>query len=253
MFHHNFEFEEKEIREEIKKHAKIINSYPTGNIHCNKNGKYYKHFLSSPKGLSYIPAKNKQLIGNLVQKRYHQAIISDLRKELTAIETYKNLMSCANEVENLLSDSHISSIFNDSISHEEDWSHSSYPPNTNHPETLIHKSMSGNILRSKSEVIIDMALFMHQISYRYECELPLGNHLLYPDFTIKHPLNDSLYYWEHFGMMDNADYVRDYLWKMDKYLNHNIIPGIHLITTYETKEHPLSADEVEHLIRHYFT
>ena len=33
---------------------------------------------------------------------------------------------------------------------------------------------------------------------------------------------------------------------------HGILPTINLITTYETKEHPLSAQNVQELITHYF-
>lgn len=62
----------------------------------------------------------------------------------------------------------------------------------------------------------------------------------------------KIYYWEHFGMMDNPDYTKDYLWKMQFYINHGIIPNINLITTYETKDFPLTADEVEHWIQRIF-
>ena len=42
-----------------------------------------------------------------------------------------------------------------------------------HPEHLICKSISGNMVRSKSEMMIDMLLFQHRIPFRYECALVL--------------------------------------------------------------------------------
>ena len=59
------------------------------------------------------------------------------------------------------------------------------------------------MLRSKSEAMIEQALFYANIPYRYECKLELDNKILYPDFTMLHPETKEKYYWEHMGMMDN--------------------------------------------------
>ena len=36
------------------------------------------------------------------------------------------------------------------------------------------------------------------------------------------------------------------------YCENGIIPGINLILTYETKENPLSIDQVEKIVKEYF-
>ena len=95
-------------------------------------------------------------------------------------------------------------------------------------------------LCSKSEALIDMALFSHLIPFRYECELSLGTHILYPDFTIRHPKTDDIYYWEHFGLMDNPSYCQNVSFKLQQYSLNGIIPSIQLITTYETGTHFLT-------------
>ena len=130
--------------------------------------------------------------------------------------------------------------------------HSPYEKNTKYQEPLIHKSLSGNLLRSKSEAIIDMLLYTNRIPFRYECELLLNDISMYPDFTIRHPRTGQTYYWEHFGMMENPAYSKNACSKLQLYTSHGIIPSIHLITTYETKENPLNADFAEKIIRHYF-
>ena len=86
------------------------------------------------------------------------------------------------------------------------------------------------------------------IPFRYECALHLGNTTLFPDFTIRHPKTGEFFYWEHFGMIDNATYCQNMTSKLQLYTAHGIIPSIQLITTYETKEHPLSAEMVENII-----
>ena len=129
---------------------------------------------------------------------------------------------------------------------------SSYEHNPNYPEQLLHKTSSGNLVRSKSETIIDMFLYTNQIPFRYECALHIGDTTVFPDFTIRHTQTGALYYWEHFGRMDDPSYYKNVFSKLQLYTSHGIIPSINLITTYETKENPLSSEVIEKIIEHYF-
>ena len=133
-----------------------------------------------------------------------------------------------------------------------DWMNSPYEHNPKHPEQLTHKTISGNYVRSKSEALIDMLLHINKIPFRYECALFLGDTTIYPDFTIKHPETGEIYYWEHFGMMDEPSYYKNAYSKLYLYTSNQIVPTIQLITTYETKQHPLNSETVEHLIQEYF-
>lgn len=117
---------------------------------------------------------------------------------------------------------------------------------------LLHKTISGNLVRSKSESLIDMLLYTHKIPFRYKCALQLGDITLYPNFTIRHPYTGHIFYWEHFGRMDDPTYCKNTYNKLQLYSSHRIIPSIHLITTYETQEYPLSTHTVEKVIQQYF-
>lgn len=108
------------------------------------------------------------------------------------------------------------------------------------------------MVRSKSEVMIDMILFQNKIPFRYEAPLQLGDTTIYPDFTIRHPHTGDTYYWEHFGLMDDPSYSKNAISKLHLYVNHGIIPSLRLITTYETKESPLSIDKIEKIVKEYF-
>lgn len=121
-----------------------------------------------------------------------------------------------------------------------------------YPENKIHKTSSGNKVRSKSEVLIDMVLYTHKIPFRYECELQLGDFKVYPDFTIMHPKTGKIIYWEHFGKMDDPKYNRNVGDRIQTYVNNGIVPSIDLIVTYETSTHPLAIDEVEKIVKEYF-
>ena len=109
------------------------------------------------------------------------------------------------------------------------------------------------MLRSKSEVIIDMLLYKYHIPFRYEAKLELCNGIeLYPDFTARHPRKGMTLYWEHFGLMDDEIYRNLACNKIRLYCENDIIPSVNLITTYETKNHPLDVCHVESIIKEYF-
>lgn len=105
------------------------------------------------------------------------------------------------------------------------------------------------MVRSKSESLIAVSLAQHQIPFRYECLLDINGQILYPDFTIMHPISQKIFYWEHFGMMDNFNYAKETLCKLQLYCENNIIPGKNLITTYETSSSPLCYDTIEKYIQ----
>lgn len=75
-------------------------------------------------------------------------------------------------------------------------------------------------------------MFLHnnQTPFRYECALHLGFETIYPDFTILHPLSKKIIYWEHFGLMDNENYIKNVCFKIQQYAQNGIIPSVNLIT-----------------------
>jgi ATP-dependent DNA helicase RecQ len=93
-----------------------------------------------------------------------------------------------------------------------------------------HQTLSGDFVRSKSEVII--ANILHQSRIPFEYEKPLtasdGSYRL-PDFTIE--WNGITYYWEHLGMLDVENYAREWEYKKAWYARN--FPGC-LITSQES-------------------
>ena len=52
--------------------------------------------------------------------------------------------------------------------------------------------------------------------------------------------------------MDDVNYSKNAGLKLQTYISNGIIPMVHLITTYETKDNPLSSDIIEGIINFYF-
>ena len=214
--------------------------------------------MTTRNACTYIPKKKRLLAEKLALKKLLLLQAKEIEQEKTAIDFYlRHHHSNTNrafhhltekpEYAELLSSQFIP--FNQELA---EWANSPYERNTSHPEQLQHKTSSGLTVRSKSETLIELLLRMHRIPFRYECALKLDEFVLYPDFTIRHPSTGELFYWEHFGMMDDSSYQKNAFSKLRLYAAHGILPTIHLITTYETKEHPLNAEHIETLIKQHF-
>ena len=76
--------------------------------------------------------------------------------------------------------------------------------------------------------------------------------MIYPDFTIRHPKTGKIYYYEHFGRMDDASYCKKACAKLELYSLNGIMPTIQLLATFETSDNPLTPEAVEQLVKQYF-
>jgi hypothetical protein len=100
----------------------------------------------------------------------------------------------------------------------------------------IHEALSGDMVRSKSEVIIANLLHQRVVPFRYEQLLMAGDgSVRLPDFTVTWA--GETWYWEHLGRLDLETYSARWAQKQAWY--ERWFPG-QLVTTQEGKT--LSAD-----------
>jgi len=250
--------ENEQINAQLATLEKEINSLPEGKLICAINGKHYKWYFSDRHQCTYLPKSNLALAQKLARKKYLYYQIDDLKQQKKALEKYlENYIPASNRAEKLLTEHPefhrlLSPYFQPLSQNLSDWSKTSYPSNPNYSEHLIHTTLSGHKVRSKSEALIANILYQYQIPFRYECELNLDSTIIYPDFTIRHPRTGEYYYWEHFGIADKHNYSQKIGSRLQLYISNKIIPTIHLITTFETKENPLCSDTIENIIKEYF-
>lgn len=245
------------ISKEIKTLKGQLSNFPAGNLICVKNGKYINHRVSNAGTYKYIRKGEEKLISSLAEKKYILAQLKDLENEKDIIDLCLDKYSSKPSIaDKLINDPVYGDIILKNIKPLSqglyEWSKAEYKQSVIHPETLQYQTLSGHIVRSKSEVMIANALFINRIPFRYECELVLNEIYMYPDFTIRHPITGEYKYWEHFGLMDSTNYVNTFSYKINIYCQNNIIPSINLITTFETKKHPLTPSVIEKTIQQYF-
>lgn len=244
----------------IKSHKLLehLKEQPPGDLVCVKNGIYHRWHSHVDGKVLCISKRNTQELTTLAQKKYLLSEYEDTLDEIAALELYlAHFNPDESRTSKLLNEGspYLPLLSNNQQPNSDElneWIREAYEQNPQYLEHKIHRSLSGNMVRSKSESLIDNALYYNKIPFRYECKLQLGETTFYPDFTIKHPKNMQIYYWEHFGMMDNAAYRNNHYSKLVIYNNYGIFQSVNLIVTYETKDNPLDAIIIDNLIQQHF-
>jgi len=91
-------------------------------------------------------------------------------------------------------------------------------------KNLIHQAEDGQMLRSKSELLIYQSLLESGIKPIYEKKLVIKEVVMLPDFVIENEDTGITYYWEHCGMMHDPEYVERWNQKLHWYKENNILP-----------------------------
>ncbi len=233
-----------------------IAALPPGKLVCARNGSWIKWYWDESHSQTYIPKWNRALAEQLAEKACKEQKLVDLENKRAAICAYLDVRKTLKLEDRIELNPKYAELLIESgspISKElEAWASAPYEKNPVYPERKVHQCCSGEIVRSKSESMIAQALYLRKIPFRYECALHDGCNIIYPDFMIRHPQTGELYYWEHFGMMDDAFYVTNVRSKLKFYIEQGILPSINLIITYESRDKPLTSAKIEAIVQEYF-
>ena len=126
-------------------------------------------------------------------------------------------------------------------------------------DKLIHRSARGDLVSSKSELVIADALFEAEktLGIRYFFERMLvgaDGTRRWPDFTIE-DLKGQTWAWEHCGLLDQPDYAARWKAKLDWYAKNKITrwspksPTGRLIVTEDGPNRGLDSGGIRQLIR----
>jgi hypothetical protein len=122
-------------------------------------------------------------------------------------------------------------------------------------DNLIHRTCKGEMVRSKSEVIVADRLADMGVKYLYEQPLTIDEVTKYPDFTIEDEETGITFYWEHCGMLGNPDYRTRWDAKKEWYRKNNILPSEEgggangtLIVSADGHDGSISSQDIERII-----
>ena len=276
----SLEHEKRDLQRKILLLEKSLKNAPTGQLrisHSNGSVQYYfrdipleeatesipKAIIKSEAGKEntscrYFYCKNEILARSIAQRDYDQRLLKKLQSRCKAIDktirTYnhtdpeKVIRSFSPDRQKLIEPS-----IAEREKYIEQWLAVDYPRKLFGEDTPEIYTMKGERVRSKSEKIIADTLFRYNIPYRYEFPLKLdGYGLVHPDFTILNSVTRKEYFYEHFGMMDNEQYIKGALKKIEAYEKNDFFPGQELIITSETRAMPFNIRILEKIIHRYF-
>ena len=133
---------------------------------------------------------------------------------------------------------------------ENDWHNFAAEQNTGWKQDKKHL-YQGVYYRSKSETLIASILTSYQFRFKYEVEYTVNGFKYYPDFLIERPRDKKIFLWEHFGKIDDEEYVRKIFFKLQDYHNAGINLWDNLIITFDLADGSLNADYIDRIIKLY--
>ena len=208
----------------------------------------------------YITNENISLAKGLAKKHYYITLKRVIQKKLDALKYFEKNYS-AKELDAIyekLCDERKMLVEPIKPTLEERvklWNEEEYEKNSRFPEYLRYETEQGDIVRSKSEVIIANLLYQNRKDILYKYEKPLvvvengRKKTIYPDFTIMNVHTGKVTYWEHAGIMDDPQYANDFVRKMNTYIANGLLPGKDVVLTFESKENALDVGVVKRLIK----
>lgn len=248
----------------IKKIDTFLADAPDGCLKCQKKaGKAYFYHQYKTDGTNewkreYIK-KSSSLAETLAQKQYYISIKPILEKNLYELKRFTNKYEKekADNIYERLSDERKKIVTPLKVSVNEQikrWQEETYEKNNLYPENLRYETEQGELVRSKSEVIIANILYKHRKDILYKYERPLMLMIdrkvktIYPDFTILNMHTGKIVYWEHAGRMDDSHYAGEFVKKINAYAANSFLPGIDVRLTFETQGNPLDIGIVNRLV-----
>lgn len=222
-----------------------------GTLYIKKSAKY-PIFTEYANGREKSIGRDKERVQILARRKYISLMIQNLeanykmlRKfsmDLQAVNNKFDVGPMVNQFTELGFD--MDKVFFSKT--ERQWLASNPKTNNFYEEHLEHITDSGIIMRSKSERNIGNRLELWRIPYIYEFPLRLRYKTYYPDFTIRKP-NGNLIYWEHFGKMDEDSYFKRNTEKLREYRQQGLSEHTNLIITWENDLHDMEL--VDQIIR----
>ena len=216
---------------------------------------YFRDGNSSEREI-YIPKSKNEFACQLAQKGYYLDLIDVINRELKSLELllkqypeidFEMVYQSLGEMRKSM----VKPLIDPIDVFVEKWQSKPYVGLPFKKDDPAYKTNRGEMVRSKSELILANTFNDQRVPYKFECPITLSSGVCYPDFTILNVRTRKEYYWEHFGKMDDQEYSGRVAQKITEYEGNGIFPGDNLIITMESKSSPLNFSVIMSLINRY--
>lgn len=264
------------IRRELEQQLKNINQLmqevngsleraPKGRLRCQMVMKKYPVFYLIMDELAeqyphgrYLHKEESDLARQLVQKEYDQKLFKELQHQQRTLNTFLKQYH-DNSLPQIYSQFPEAKkrIIQPRILPDDQFIQAWYKahPGEQNPAEVNNENHTerGEIARSKSEKMIADKLFYMHIPYVYEPRLRvITNEDFYPDFLILNVRERKEFYHEHLGLMDDPNYVKKVVRKLNTYEMSGIYLGENLTLTMECDGRSFNAEVFDSILRRCF-
>ena len=246
----------------IRKKEKALKKAPEGRLRVSTGHNRKQYYCVKETGDTsgvYLSKKKEKLTAALAQKAYDRSVLKEAEKRRELLLRMKNIWpeERLDRIYEELPSSRRRFVTPVTPSDEvfiKQWLEKPYEKTEYKMDDREFITNNGERVRSKSEIMIANRLLERGIPYKYECKLVLPDStVLLPDFTILNVRRREEQYYEHFGMMDDEDYVNRNLLKVRTYQRNGIMLGDLLFLTFETEQLPFNVRDLDLLIDKCFT
>lgn len=200
------------IEKEMKLIKKQSCGLPEGKLVCVHNGKYRKWYQSDGHTSTYIPKRKREIVKKLAVKKYLSLKLKELESELTAINVYLEQREKESKAEELLEIPEYAELLSEY-----------FEPQSDESKQWMRDAYEKN--NNYPEQLIYKTSTGIMVRSKSEMMIAMLLHVHKIPFRYESAL--------HLG-------------------EQTIYPSIQLITTFETKTHPLDMKTVEDIIKNYF-
>ena len=275
------DFSKQQLQREIETREKALaaaqrrlSKAPAGKLQVKTSRgheRFYKHMPKNehPEGsakaadsdlrkytVQYLSQRNMEEILALADKRYCEALIKDLEHEIRAMRRFQAELHPEKKYDDakLIPESLRDKIRPVVLPQEARcmlWQGEPFRSNIFPIDPAsVYKTIRDESVRSRAECYIANALAARSLAYHYEELLEINSSVIYPDFTIMHPVSGELYYLEFFGMMDNPAYAEKALQKIRTYQAAGLAPR--LICIFDSKSASFQTAVLDAILDSYF-
>lgn len=251
------------IAEEIKGQQRILKESrrriahaPAGTLRCRKRktkNTFYLFTHGDGHSKEVNITSDLELVSRMVKKRLYTAAAGRASYNIKLLEhllhSYKD--SDPLIIADSLPPSYKAALQEEAMTAAQLWAADQSKQYFFDPKVHKHETISGIMVRSKSEALIANMLTYYGIPFYYEKPFdktaPDGRKY-FPDFTIILPTGEVIL-WEHFGLLDDLNYCIHNAEKLNFYQSHNYMIGINLLITQDDCNGGCSSMHIDKLIR----
>lgn len=248
--------EKKKLEHILKTSKNRLSKLTAGKLRVfTKYGGQYYLYNSVSNKWDYVSKKNLDLVKPIAQFEYETMVVKEVEEQIKLIDQFIAVydQDIVGHIQSSMIPARLKLISPHILSVEEytaQWLSTPYASNP-YPIENGFLTIKGDFVRSKSESIIADRLYSLNIPYKYECPCHLSDGTIYPDFTILNVNTRTEILLEHFGRMDDPEYVnRSFMPKLTRYIKNGYELGKNLLFSFETLNHSLNIGQLQRLITH---